>query len=92
MNINMAKLYRRIDIYKPTRQCVMIYRVFEDLQTGQFHVQNVDYYHPNDTLPDNEAFEKQIKELMFEEPVSKRTKGFDNIESAIEFFDSEFNN
>jgi len=84
MGTQLAARLRSLDIWeRKDAKTLMRYRCFEDLVTGQFCVQNVDYYR----LPVSGDYlmqmEKQFIELLTEEDPFSRSGSFRSLQEAI---------
>ncbi|HEX4304183.1 MAG TPA: hypothetical protein VHZ78_15405 [Rhizomicrobium sp.] len=89
----MTTLFRQFFVWKwLSEREALRYCCFENLETGRFCVQNVDFIH----LPPNETSlrqqERMIAELFIETSPLERAQWFDTVIAAIAAHDSDFSN
>lgn len=79
-------MFERIDIWENAPDCVWVYIVFRDLDTGLFHVQQAIAHYPTDPLPVGRslaAMGLSETDLFRERSPSKRCAGFATAAEAV---------
>ena len=66
------------------------FRCFKCLENGQYFVQSADFFQLPFAAENLNVSYAQLVELFIEEPIDERTRGFDNVEEAIENHKKEF--
>ncbi|MEM6456163.1 MAG: hypothetical protein AAF772_13790 [Acidobacteriota bacterium] len=84
------RLYRKLYVFARTQDCLLRYCCFEDLQSNQFCVQNVDHLYPPFEKESVVERDIEILELLFEQAPSDRSPCWPTIQEAIARFEQDF--
>jgi hypothetical protein len=86
-------MFERLEIWERTEECIWIYVLFRDLETGLFHVQQANAVYPSTPDSMRTGFETKTSttlELFSESSPSERSLGFLTAEKAVAHHKGEF--
>lgn len=88
----MRGLYKQHDVYTKSSENVVIYRIFENVETHLLYVQQCDYLDAEARLKSDPNVSGLMLELFFDEDPSERTDGYKTISEAVDAYVKDFNN